>query len=244
MILIAYGLPKSASTFVFFTLANLAAGAGSPIWTRLAERMPEDRKDPYQPQVDEAYLTLAGALWPAAELLPVKTHDALRPFVAGELAAGRIKACASFRDPRDTALALLDAGARDRAAGKDSFFACLTGMEDAIRVLSNQLPKTLAWLDHPGVMPVPQKLVAAHPQKLAERLAAFAGTEDALGNIENAVPEKDRRVEFNKGGADRYKTEMSADDRARIEAQFGETIARFDTLTREVFAALDLPAPD
>lgn len=244
MILIAYGLPKSASTFVFFTLANLAAGAGSALWARLEQRMPAGKQAPYQPQVDEAFLTLARERWPERELLPIKTHDELRPFVAREIATGRIKACASFRDPRDTALALLDAGVRDREAGKDSFFAKLHTMDDAVRVLSNQIGRTMDWLAQPQVLPVPQKLVAMHPRRMAERLAEFAGTGDMLGDIENVIPEKDRKVEFNKGGVDRYKNEMAAHDRARIEAEFGEVIARFDALTGEIFARFDLPPPD
>jgi len=241
MILISYGLPKSASTFVFFTLTKLAEGAGSPIWRRLEERMPADRMAAFQPKVDRAYLELAYARWPEDELLPIKTHSALDVFVAREIWAGRVKATASFRDPRDSALALLDAGRRDREAGKDSFFATLHGMDDAIRVLRKQIGKTMEWLEMPNVMPVPFDLVARHPDALSRRLADFAGTPDALSRAAEAVPDKEEVPEFNKGVSRRYETEMDPGHRAEIEDRFGFHIERFEAITREVFDSLGLP---
>ena len=243
MILISYGLPKSASTFVFFTLTNLAEGAGSPIWRRLDERMPADRKAAFQPDVDREYIELARDRWPDDELLPVKTHSTLHAYTAQEIWAGRIKATASFRDPRDSALALLDAGVRDRENGKESFFATLHHMDDAIRVLRKQIGKTMEWLETPNVMPVPFMLVAQHPDILARELANFAGTEDALSRIDEAAPKKEDVPEFNKGVLKRYETEMDPKHRAEIEDRFGFYIERFDAITNEVFRNLGLPEP-
>jgi len=244
MILIAYGLPKSASTFVFFTLTNLGEGAGETVWNRLDARMPEGRRNPYQPDIDAGYLDLVRANWPENELLPVKTHCSLNRVLAREILSGGIKACASFRDPRDSVLSLLDAGARDRADGKDSFFAGLHTIEDAIDVVGLQILKTMGWLELPGVMPVPFQLAARHPDTLTRKLAAFAGTQDALSRVDQATPDKENVPEYNKGALNRHEAELSRADRARIEDQFGFHIRFFKRVEREAFEAFGLRYPE
>lgn len=228
MLTLACGMPKSASTYVFEILVRLCdAQSGESLRRDVPAYLPPPYDSVFQRKIDTALLTAVDRRWPRERALALKTHDSLHPEIGKALAEGRVKAAVSFRDPRDAALSILDAGRRERETGQRAFFSQWSTLAEVEEAMARMLPKTAEWLRAPNVLIMPFTLVASRPEAAMRRAAAYTGLDAAA-----LEPAPDRRAvsEFNQGRLHRHRTEMSADDNQRFLDRFGDYIAWFKAL--------------
>ncbi len=232
MLTLACGMPKSASTYVFEMLVRLSdAQSGGSLRQDVPARLPPPHDSVFQRKIDPALLAAVREHWPRERPLTLKTHDSLHPEAARALEEGRIRAAVAFRDPRDAALSILDAGKRERETGKRAFFSQWPTLEAVEDALARMLPRTAQWLRAPNVLTVPFILVASRPDAALRRIAAYAGFDPALLG---AVPDRRTVSEFNQGRLHRHREEMSAGDNQRFLDRFGDYIAWFEALEAEI----------
>jgi len=83
----------------------------------------------------------------------IKTHTRPDPEVVQMLENNEAFAHATFRDPREIALSMLDHGRRSRAEGGKSFTEYKT-VQDTVEDIKHQTNSLLAWLSLPNVRPL------------------------------------------------------------------------------------------
>jgi len=124
MLILCYGITKSGSTLTFELVKGMLESAG-----HAQERLPDGVVNPghrvnYVQPLDrkrlKELLSAVGDRW-----IAVKTHagfqDKLFPYLEKLRQKRRIQIIASYRDPRDICLSLIDAGAVSRAKGVKEF---------------------------------------------------------------------------------------------------------------------------
>jgi hypothetical protein len=246
MLYVGYGQPKSGSTFVTQVIARIIfAHSGSTVDEIRGRYLPEQLRANFQ-QITGARVHEIDACFPPDVLSFVKTHAPLDETIADMVASGAIMACASFRDPRDVALSLLDVGARDRARGVDRpAFTSLYTIEDTLRPIRRNLKILRAWLKLPNVLPIPYDMILRRPDLVATHLIRQLGLEGLDGSaiVRPLLDDTSLIPEFNKGIAGRYKTEMSAEHQALFADMFGGDIAMIQELTGKVAAEAGMDPP-
>lgn len=157
--------------------------------------------------------------------LVIKTHSKLHPMVARQLKNGRLVGHAVCRDPRDIALSMLDAAREGRAWGssRNGTFRCL---EDTLPVIRKQVEHFLAWARCPGILVLHYEQVAFQTQETIDQLAGQLQLVVDPGRIIRTVT-KERFTQQNRGISQRWKSEMSAADAAKIGIEFDSFIRKF-----------------
>lgn len=147
MIYICYGITKSASTFLYQITEEILLASGQRI-CRI--RQPGSIKlVNYYDRITVPFLERIETK-AAGQTVVLKTHGRLDPGVRKWIAAGRIRANASYRDPRELALSMVDNGARARKLGELPFSEIVT-IEDAIPSIDLQLNYLKEWVEVPEV---------------------------------------------------------------------------------------------
>ena len=239
MIYLSYGLPKSASTFSFYLAKAVAAAAGHD-QTRIRTSLPEYLRREYQ-DLQPGLLDDLVHCVPELTLLVVKTHSPLTSEIESHLDAGTVLASASFRDPRDVAVALFDAGISERrkANGREAFTKILC-LEDTLDPLRTNLAHLSSWLEREDVLRIPFDLLVERPETAAARIADQVGLEiDSRSIGERLFRERAQIPEFNIGGKGRYRQAMTAAEQATFTAEFHGEIEMIERLT----AQASPPAP-
>lgn len=225
MILISFGVPKSGSTLAF----------------ELAKRLLEDAGFRQRLLPNHAILPSAGVNflrdWTAAstdallaevrdeEFIAVKTHGAPPPDIAERVRRGHggrpLRVHMVFRDPREAALSLLDAGRRARAGGLASFreFHTLEQARDRIRSRIEFLGQ---WARVPGALPLLYDDLAFDTIAAIRRMADHLGVPCAPWRVRNHVLAR-AFIQFNKGVPGRHR-ELTPDQDAAFQAEFGDFI--------------------
>ncbi len=147
MIYICYGITKSASTFLYQLTEELFSAAGYTV-CRIRRPKRGDRENYYDqitaPLIDKIERRAKG------RAVVLKTHGRLDPAVARYIEDGRVKACATYRDPREIAMSMADNGARSRELGILPFSE-IVKPEDALPSIDLQIAYLAEWLAVPGV---------------------------------------------------------------------------------------------
>ncbi|HEX3870735.1 MAG TPA: hypothetical protein VHV77_09880, partial [Pirellulales bacterium] len=138
----------------------------------------------------------------------IKTHSGLTPATSQLLTGRGVRVFASYRDPRDVALSLLDHGARSRKLGiKD--FATFHTVRDTIPLLRTQVRLFRDWAKFPGTLIIPYDEISFNTQTTISRVADHLGVSVDVDRIFVEFDSaKDKIVQFNKGVRSRHKTEM------------------------------------
>ncbi len=217
MIVISFGVRKSGSTLAFEMAKAVLELNGHP-QTRLVDGLVEPGKkvNAVARWTDERLERLVDATEGA--WVVVKTHgtpDRLSTGALFELLEAR-KLCIHvvFRDPRDTVLSLLDHGARSRAKDRATLNQIVT-VDDAVAKLRSDLSALRRWGTYPSLKLLYDDF-AFDPERGPKLIADDLGMTvdpDAVWDAVNA-----RRTKRNVAQPHRYRSEMSAEDAARIEA--------------------------
>lgn len=230
MLVLCYGIPKSGSTIGFELVKGVLLGAGVS-QDRLSAPGITKAKNPKKknffakprrqslPEFKDTLLRLISAIGPD-RMVAVKTHMGA-PAAAfawlEELQARRqLQVIASYRDPRDICLSLVDAPR----------FARLEDLEIAADHVEGRLRQFMFWASLKGALRLCYETVAFEPHKAIDLIEQTLGvTCDRDHAIKYAFEQA--KTPFNKGIPHRHLTDMTDEQKERYTQ-------RFDTFIQKV----------
>lgn len=225
-IYVSYGLVKSGSTFAFELTKKLLEQHGLPQPRLSDQAAAAGHAINFATNWNREHVRAMSAEAAASGTTVVlKTHVKPRPAIARELAAERAVGHAIYRDPRDMALSLVDAGARAREKGSQAF-SDIENIEDAIVHIDAHLKNFYAWVELPGITPVDYETLTSRTAAFVETLSAQTGLEfDAEPAIADVL--ENEFIQLNKGVQKRYRSEMATADSDRFLRRYASLFERF-----------------
>jgi hypothetical protein len=219
LIYFSYGMTKSGST-LSFELARAAlvlSGQPQPMLSEAAvlkrkrinfcDHIDADRADAIRRET-KAH----------GHMIAIKTHTRPDPSVISMLNSGEALAHATYRDPRDIALSMLDHGIKSRQQGKQEFTE-FHKTEDTVDELRHQTNTLLAWLSLPNVRPLYYDDLAFDMAKTASRIASDLDVDVDPADV-MSVALHERGTQKNKAVPNRHMSEMSDDMNAHFRSVF------------------------
>ena len=150
----SYGMTKCGSTLAFELARSALELSGFP-----QPHLPEaatghTRRINFAAHLDDGHITnLTEAIRDVGHPVVIKTHTRPDPCVIDMINRSDAIVQASYRDPRDMALSMLDHGRRSRATGKRPF-AELETLSDTIPNIASQIDSLTQWLYRPNCLPL------------------------------------------------------------------------------------------
>jgi hypothetical protein len=240
LIIFSYGMTKCGSTLAF-QLARTVLEANGFDQPRLSERaLGNNRKINFAQHItDDMAELILRETQAIGHPIVIKTHTSLDPAVRRLFDQGHAIGHATYRDPRDMALSMLDAGKATQTNGTAAFSE-ITDLTAAMHAVRNQTAKLAEWLSLPNMLPLCYDDIAFDTAATAQRmLTQFALTGDTATIAAKA--KSTRFTQFNKGIRDRYKTELSAEDSTAIANEFAPFIETL--ITNRAHLTLPLTTP-
>jgi hypothetical protein len=226
MLVICYGMAKSGSTLAFEMVRGILMSVGQSQSRVSCSGVSATARGNFMKTADRTsignLLDYAGS----SRILAVKSHHVFPDEMFAwleELQANRqLQVIASYRDPRDVCLSLIDAGSRARQNGRRGF-AKIDGLPQAIRQVQKSSQNFRKWAAIRGTLRLSYETVAFSPD------AAITAAEQVLGvkadrpkvmkhAFENAFTHKNKAVRH------RYLDELTADEQAEMLEVFGAFI--------------------
>jgi hypothetical protein len=158
--------------------------------------------------------------------IAVKTHagfpDPMLPYVEDLQRRRRLQVIASYRDPRDICLSLIDAGTRSRAHGVKEFSE-IRDIESAVPVVLEQIVKFRKWASVRDTLRLDYDEVAFAPDRAIDRIERRLGI---ACDREKAKQYAFEEAFTQKNKAQRYRalTELSDEQNAELMEAFAEFI--------------------
>ncbi len=217
-------------------LASLANGQEYYRFKR--ERLGDDIED-YSANVTVKLVETVSSRIDPTDYVVLKTHGLLTPELEEMIDNGVILAFSSFRDPRDSILSTLDAGATAREKGLTCWFTGYTEIEQLINPMISQFNITVPWAMNSNVLCIPYYLTVLCQSPVVEILAAHLNY-GWVGRFlaETMDGRKASAPEWNKGIADRYIEQLTADQIAFLNEKFAGILPTYDGLLRMRMGAL------
>lgn len=234
IIYVTYGMTKSASTFTYQLVEQVLSVAGHRPLRLKPPICPDRARVNFVNAIDSAFLDRVVQA-AGGQSVVLKTHGPPGSGVAERLAAGEVLACASYRDPRELALALADAGERARRHSLQAFSEIETPA-DAMRSLDNQVEKCRAWASLPGVEAFSYNAICFDTLATIERIARQIGVDVETDRVLSRFQEAAMIGQFNKGLPLRYREMPEAEQREFLE-RYAAFYSSFDMETDKAIAS-------
>jgi len=231
MILLSYGMPKSASTFCYQVENEMLCQVGH-IRKEICETYLPVEFHPAFLEFNNNEIIPMSERIPDDKILIVKTHTLLRDPIDRLLKSGKLKATATFRDPRDAAISLLNSGEKDRKQNVKRSFSDLFTIDQAIQILKNYEEILTPWLKHPNVLKLSYNLLSSNPGEAAIRIRDYLQIDaDVTPVVEKFSGNLGEKVwEFNVGKAGRYKEYMNDKQIQEYSTHFRDLIDLMNSL--------------
>ncbi len=225
MIYLSYGMPKSASTFCYQIANGMLHAAGHSRETICKKYLPPNYHKAFMPLVNNEILELV-ELIPESEILIIKTHTSLNETIDSLLRTGRIIASVTYRDPRDAAISLLDAGESDRKKNIKRKFNEIWTIEEAFDFYTKNQAVTKQWLRHPQVLKLSYNMLALNPHIAAQHIGDYLHINVEIDPIiTHLLTDPSKKIwEYNVGRIGRYKDFMNQEMIDRFLYEFRELI--------------------
>ena len=227
MLVICYGMAKSGSTLAFELVRGVLESAGhSQEKLDLKAFKPRNRGNHLR-DVSRRRLEAAFEAIGPDHIVAAKTHkelpDELYGWAEEMQAARKLQVIASYRDPRDVCLSLVDHSARSREQGKRSY-ARLQDLDRASQAVERSIGKFRQWASLTGSLRLFYETVAFSPDEAIDAIERTLGvTADHERAKRHAFEES--FTQRNKGSArNRYIEEMDDEQKARMLEKFGPFI--------------------
>ncbi len=238
-IIIAHGQPKSGSTFLWSaSLALSSIVNGQEYYAFVHERLGDEIAG-FQANISASVIETVASRIDPADYVVLKTHGPFTEEMQDMVENEKVIAFTSFRDPRDTAVSTLDAGASDRKKGSTRWFTKFTDVHQLVTPIIRQFSNIVPWVECPKVFSVPYYMTAARQSTTVELLARHLGY-GVLGHrlARQMDSEKTAVPEWNKGIADRFIEALEPDEIEFLNEKFAEVLPRYNEMLRQRMAAL------
>lgn len=170
----------------------------------------------------------------------VKTHAGPTPSLRLLMALGIAKTTYIYRDPRDVVLSALDHGKRVRNAGQANVLAALQNVEDAVHYVRPLLDDWEAWTRTRQALMIRYEDLVDDAGGVLDLLAGFLQLDVSeadrravvaryASKNQNTVVQQ--RTHFNKGVTERFRSQMSPEELALCQNQFGPYLQRMGYAT-------------
>jgi hypothetical protein len=254
MLVLCYGIPKSGSTLAFELVKGMLQSAGFEQETLVNDRLDPERLkrattsqrnyvSSLTKQKIKRLMTQIGPDRKIAVKTHARFHDGLFSWIERLQADGELQVIASYRDPREICLSLMDAGAAARSRGVKTF----SGVGDIRRARRNvqkRIEEFRKWASLPGTLRLSYNTVAFAPDDAIDRI------EEALNIKCNREAAKKYAFEIastqkNKAVKDRYRLDLTPEQNGELLDVFGEFIERacerddqawFSSVREEIFS--------
>jgi hypothetical protein len=229
MIVFNLGQAKSGSTFIYQILITLRMLSKSSI-----------KQVYYKKLTPEAFAEIEANDRPD-ELFVVKCHTGISDPLLRLLDEGKASVIVSFRDPRDSALAQIDAGTRDRKLGVDTLFVNFHDGQDILPEVKRQMAQAATLLDsgHPRIHAVPYFVLATDQDHVVRQVCDIVGLPQHAQEVIKRWPADNREKkvgQFNKGVANRFTTDLSVPDLRLLHSRLKSEAEYVDQKTRSMLA--------
>lgn len=218
-IIFSYGMTKCGSTLAF-ELARTAlelSGFPQPIMPR--EAIGVNKHINFARHLTEKQVTcLEDYAYDLGHPIVIKTHTRPDPPVIDLINRGKAVIHASYRDPREIILSMLDHGRKSRLARHNAFSEIAT-IDDAIFNLHGQVDSFTQWLYRPNCLPIYYHDLAFRMPLMTKRILENIMIDMPMNKVKNHVLNR-RFIQFNKGIKNRYQNEMDPTDQKRIRNEF------------------------
>lgn len=218
-IIFSYGMTKCGSTLAFELARTGLELAGYPQPALGMDGLNGDARINFASHLSDAQLD---AIWCRVQTIGhpivIKTHTRPDPCVIDMFKAGNAVAHATYRDPRDMALSMMDHGNRNRAQGKSAFTE-ITDLNAARININSQIDTLTQWLVRPNCLPLFFDDLAFDTETTTRKILANLQLELNPGRVASFV--KNRRfTQKNKGVRRRFRDEMSLYERHQFRTEY------------------------
>jgi hypothetical protein len=219
-------MAKSGSTLAFELTKGILSAAGHDQGKVKTSGLKKRRGGNYIAELTpQSVSDIVDAIEPG-RIVAAKTHKC---FEAEEFswyedmqAQRKIQVVASYRDPRDMCLSLIDHGARSRDNGQESY-AHIEDLKDAARLISHAIPKFRRWASLKGSLRLYYDTVAFSPDAAIDALEGVLGVTCDREEAKRHAFE-DSFTQRNKAQKVRFESEMSEREKGEMQRRFGEFI--------------------
>lgn len=221
-VVFSYGMTKSGSTLAFELARSALELSGYPQPLLPESATGAARRINFAGHLDDANIAeLSASVRDIGHPMVIKTHTRPDPCVIGMIDRGEAIIQASYRDPREMALSMIDHGNRSRAAGKLAF-ANIATLDDAMRDISSQIDSLTQWLYRPNCLPLYYEDVAFRGLWATRRILAQLQLDIPAGRVLNYVL-RNRFIQMNLGVKKRFQGQMTEAD----QKMFRQTYSLF-----------------
>lgn len=233
MLVLCYGIPKSGSTLAFEIVKRMLITAGHE-----QEIFWNDRKDPEQldPRRGRNFIEgvtrhklirIIETIGPS-RIIAAKTHssfpDEMFPWLEKAQALKQLQVVASYRDPRDICLSLVDSSQKARERGRGAF-SRVEGLEHAARKIKKRTEEFQKWGALRGTLALNYEMVAFSPDRAIDMLESTLAIKCDREEVKRYAFQE-ARTQKNKAKNNRHEEELSEAQNAWMLEMFGEFIDR------------------
>ena len=228
---ISYGMPKSASTFTYVVTEHVLKMAGHTLVGLSAKAKGGASRLNYFDPIS----------WPAIERakseigsnsVVIKTHGAPDKHILQAVSSGEILASAVIRDPRDTALALMDHARRSRSKGLKGFSSIET-IADAMTCLDGEYTRFIRWIEARKVLLHTYDEICFDTESAVQRIIDQIGAKISAAEVVATLPKADKIEQFNKGQRNRFESEMTLETQKMFLDHYKNIYQRYLQVDRE-----------
>ena len=228
MLVICYGIAKSGSTLAYELVRGVLMSAGYS-----QDKFDHGALKPrlggnHMASLERAELESLIAAIGCENIVAAKTHKCFEdpdfPWMEDLQRHRKIQVVASYRDPRDMCLSLLDHGRRSREAGRRAFSG-VRKISRAIEVIEKAIPKFAKWSSLEGSLRLYFETVAFAPDDAIDAIERALGVSCDHEEAKRHAFE-DAFTQHNKGKKARYEEELSERESQAMLRTFGPFIER------------------
>lgn len=219
IVIFSYGMTKCGSTLAFEMARTALELSGYPQPILPGDAIGDNNRINFARHLTEDQVEmLEYCVHDIGHPIIIKTHTRPDPCVIDMINRGAAIVHATYRDPREMALSMLDHGQKSRELGRKSFSELVT-LNDALHNIRGQVDSLTQWLYRINCLPIFYQDLAFRMPLMTQRLMNYLMLDGDPKIIKQYVLKK-RFIQFNKGIRNRYKEEMSPLDQRRIQQEF------------------------
>ena len=228
MLVICYGMAKSGSTLAFELVRGILMSAGHSQTRVSCSGVSSTARGNFMKTADRASIENLLDYTGDRRILAVKSHhvfkDNMFEWLEELQAARKLQVIASYRDPRDICLSLVDAGDRARQKGKRAF-AKIDGLPRATRQVTKASQNFRKWGALRGTLRLYYDTVAFSPDNAIEEVERVLNVKsDREAVMKHAFHRA--FTQKNKATQHRYATELDESGQQEMWEIFGTFIQR------------------